>query len=40
MHAPSEPKIGKPRDNDNEISNSDAETQSGNEHSTSDNEKR
>ena len=38
-HAPSEPKIEKPPDNDNEVSISDAETQSGNEHSPFDNEK-
>ena len=38
-HAPSEPKIEKPPDNDNEVSISDAETQFGNEHSPSDNEK-
>ena len=39
MHASSEPKIEKPPDNDNDVSISDAETQSGNEHSPSDNEK-
>ena len=39
MHAPSEPEIEKPPDNDNETSISDAETQFGNEHSPSDNEK-
>ena len=39
LHASSEPKIEKPPDNDNETSISDAETQSGNEHSPSDNEK-
>ena len=38
-HAPSEPEIEKPPDNDNEVSISDAETQSGNEHSPNDNEK-
>ena len=32
MHAPSDPEIEKPPDNDNEISISDAETQSGNEY--------
>ena len=36
---PSEPEIEKPPDNDNEDSISDAETQSGNEHPPSDNEK-
>ena len=40
MHASSEPKIEKPPDNDNETSISDAETQSGNEHSPSDHEKK
>ena len=39
MPASSEPKIEKPPDNDNEVSISDAETQPGNEHSPSDNEK-
>ena len=39
MHASSEPEVEKPPDNDNEISISDLETQSGNEHSPSDNEK-
>ena len=39
MHAFSEPEIEKPPDNDNETSISDAETQSGNEHSPSDNKK-
>ena len=39
MHAPSEPEIEKPPDNDNENSIFDAETQSGNEHSPNDNEK-
>ena len=39
MHASSEPEIDKPPDNENETSISDAETQSGNEHSPSDNEK-
>ena len=39
MHASSEPEIDKPPDNDNEVSISDAETQSGNEHPPSDNEK-
>ena len=39
MHTPSEPEIEKPPDNDNEISISDAETQSGNEESPTDNEK-
>ena len=38
MHASSEPEIEKPPDNDNETSISDVETQSGNEHSPSDNE--
>ena len=40
MHASSEPEIEKPPNNDNEVSISDAETQSGSEHSPSDNEKR
>ena len=39
MHASSEPEVEKPPDNDNEVSISDVETQSGNEHSPSDNEK-
>ena len=39
MHASSEPEVEKPPDNDNDVSISDAETQSGNEHSPSDNEK-
>lgn len=39
MHTSSEPEIEKPPDNDNETSISDAKTQSGNEHSHSDNEK-
>ena len=39
MHTSSEPEIENPPDNDNEVSISDAETQSGNEHSPSDNEK-
>ena len=39
MHAPSEPEGEKPPDNDNEVSISDAETQSGSEHSPSNNEK-
>ena len=38
-HAPSEPEIKKPPYNENEVSISDAETQSGNEHSPNDNEK-
>ena len=38
-HAPSEPKVEKLPHNANETSISDAETQSGNEHSPSDNEK-
>jgi len=40
LHASSEPEIDKPPDNENETSISDAETQSGNEHPPSDNEKR
>ena len=36
-HAPSEPKIEKPPDNDNEVSISDAETQAGSEHEPIDN---
>ena len=39
MHTSSEPEIEKPPDNDNEVSISHAETQYGNEHSPSDNEK-
>ena len=39
LHASSEPEIGKPPDNDNETSISNAETQSSNEHSPSDNGK-
>ena len=39
MHASTEPEIEKPANNDNDVSISDAETQSGNEHSPSDNEK-
>ena len=39
LHTSSEPKIEKPPDNENEISISDAETQSGDEHSPTDNEK-
>ena len=39
MHTSSEPEIEKPPDNDNEVSISDAKTQSSNEHSPSDNEK-
>ena len=39
MHASSEPEVEKPPDNDNETSISNAETQSGNEHSPSDNGK-
>ena len=39
MHTSSEPEIEKPPDNDNETSISDAEGQSGNEHSPTDNEK-
>ena len=39
MPTSSEPEIDKPPNNDNETSISDAETQSGNEHSPSDNEK-
>ena len=37
LHAPSEPEIEKPPDNDNETSISDAKTQFGNEHSPFDN---
>ena len=39
MHASSESKVEKSPDNDNEVSISDAETQSGIEHSPRDNEK-
>ena len=39
LHAPSEPKIEKPPEDSNDVSISDAETQSGNAHSSSDNEK-
>ena len=39
MQASSEPRVEKPHDNDNEVSISDAETQSGSEHSPFDNEK-
>ena len=39
MHTSSEPETEKPPDNENEVSISYAETQSGNEHSPSDNEK-
>ena len=39
MPASSEPEVEKPPDNDNEVSISDAETQSSNEHSPFDNEK-
>ena len=39
LHASSEPEVEKPPDNDNEVSISDAGTQSGSEHSPSDNEK-
>ena len=39
LHASSEPEVEKPPDNDNKVSISDAETQSGSEHSASDNEK-
>ena len=39
MHTSSEPEIEKPPNNENETSISDAETQSGNEQSPSDNEK-
>ena len=39
LPASSEPKVDKPPDNDNEVSISNAETQSGSEHSPSDNEK-
>src|SRR5215216_7236410 len=37
LHASSEPEVEKPPHNDNEVSISDVETQSGNEHSPSDN---
>ena len=39
LHTSSEPEIENPPDNENETSISDAETQSGNEHSPTDNEK-
>ena len=39
MHASSKPEVEKPPDNDNQTSISDAETQSGNEHSPCENEK-
>ena len=39
LHFSSEPEVEKPPDNDNEVSTSDAETQSGSEHSPFDNEK-
>ena len=39
LHASSEPEVEKPPDNDNEVSMSDAETQSGSEHSPYDNKK-
>ena len=39
MHASIEPEIEKPPEANNDVSISDAETQSGNEHSPSDNEK-
>ena len=39
MHTSSEPEIEKLPDNDNDVSTSDAETQFGNEHSPTDNEK-
>ena len=39
MHTSSEPEIEKPPDNENETSISDVKTQSGNEHSPTDNEK-
>ena len=39
LHASSEPEVEKPPDNDNDVSISNVETQSGNEHSPSDNEK-
>ena len=39
LHASSEPEIEKPPDSENDVSISNAETQSGNEHPPSDNEK-
>ena len=39
LHASNEPEVEKPPDNDNEVSMSDAETQSGSEHSPYDNDK-
>src|SRR6266536_2016694 len=39
LHASSEPEVERPPDNDNDVSISDAETQFGNEHPPSDNEK-
>ena len=39
MPTSSEPELEKPLDNDNEVSTSDAEIQSGSEHSPSDDEK-
>ena len=39
LHTSSEPEIEKPPDNNNDVSISGAETQSGNEHPSSDNEK-
>ena len=39
MHASSELEVEKPPDNDNDVSISDAETQSGNEYSPIDNDK-
>ena len=39
LHASSEPEVEKPPNNDNDVSITDAKTQSGNEHSPSDNEK-
>ena len=39
LHASSEPEVEKPADATNDVSISDAQTQSGNEHSPSDNEK-
>ena len=38
MHTSSEPEVEKPSEDDNDVSISDAETQSGNEHELSDNE--
>ena len=38
MHTSSEPEVGKPSEDNNDVSISDAETQSGNEHSPNDNE--